>query len=467
MRINRITIDRNPVIPGFSLFMICIRTIFKPLLHKCIFLAIFIFFMGIAFVHAETSPDENAYADITSFDEARIRRGLEYITAHKPKNLIPLLKNILLEKGQNELHAHVITALKSYPLYENILLWTDILNESPSFFVKIEAINLLASLNRREIITPIMKQLKSPFSSVREASIQALKKFRDDRVYAYVLNLAASDNPLFRVYALNTVYHIYDSRLYNFLVDQLKDENKSIRYQALLCLEKNEPVKSINHISNLAVHDKNSEVRVKAIEILAKVAYFNPLPIFLRCLDDEHRDIRYASVQSIGKRKFKQTSFSLSNRLYVEKEDDIKRIIMSTLADFKDGGGYKGLGKIIKTDENPHLRIHAAYCIGEIGQLNGLPLLIDAVKDSDYRVRAEALSALSHYKELRSAEVLLASITSDDDIYVRSAALYALKKIKLKNTLLPLFQAYTEEHNSIFKELLRVSIAELITHFTR
>ncbi len=436
-------------------------------MHCFFILAICCCIINHSTIFAETTPEENAYADIVSSDPARIQKGLAYINNHKPKILIPLLKKILLEKGQNELHAHALTALKSYPVSENILLWTDILNESPSFFVKIEAINLLAATSKREIIAPIMEQLKSPFASVREASIFALKKFRDDRVYAYVLNLATSDNPLFRVYALNTVYHIYDSRLYNFLIDQLKDDNKSIRYQALLCLEKNEPVKSINHISGLALNDKNSEVRVKAIEILAKAVNFNPLPIFLRCLDDEHRDVRYASVQAIGKRKFKQTSSALSNRLYIESEDDIKRILMDTLADFKDGGGYRGLGKIVKTDENPHLRIHAAYCIGEIGQMQGLSLLSDAAKDSDYRVRAEALSALSHYKEQRAAEVLLESIVSDDDIYVRSAALYALKKIKLKNTLLPLFQAYTEEHNSIFKELLKASVAELITHFTR
>ena len=440
---------------------------FRPLLHCFLILEICCYIFNHSAIFAETTPEENAYFDIISSEPSRVQKGLAYINNHKPKNLIPLLKNILLEKGQNKLHANALTALKSYPVSEHIPLWTEILNESPSFFVKIEAINLLAATNRREIITPIMEQLKSPFASVREASILALKKFRDDRVYAFVLNLAASDNPLFRVYALNTVYHIYDSRLYNFLIDQLKDDNKSIRYQALLCLEKNEPVKSINHISGLAVNDKNSEVRVKAIEILAKAANFNSLPIFLRCLDDEHRDVRYASVQSIGKRKFRQTSIALSNRLYAEGEDDIKKILMDTLADFKDGGGYKGLGKIVKTDENPHLRIHAAYCIGEIGQTQGLTLLIDAAKDSDYRVRAEALSALSHYKEQRAAEVLLESLVSDDDIYVRSAALYALKKIKLKSTLLPLFQAYTREHNSIFRELLKASIEELIAHLTR
>lgn len=420
-----------------------------------------------SFLSAETTPEENAYADMISLDSARIQKGLEYINKNKPKTLIPLLKNILLEKGQNELHAHALAALKSYPVSENIPLWTEILNESPSFLVKIEVINLLSSLNRKEVIAPIMEQLKSPFSSVRDASINALKKFRDDRVYAYVLNLASSENPLFRIYALNAVYHIYDSRLYNFLIEQLKDENKSIRYQALLCLEKNELTKSINYIINAAVNDKHYEVRVKAIEILAKATYYNPLPVFLRSLDDEHRDVRYASVQSISKRKFKQTAVQLSNRLYVENEDDIKKIIMDTLADFRDGGGYRGLGKIIKSDENPHLRVHAAFCIGEISQAQGLPLLLDAAKDADMRVRAEALNALAHYKDQRAADVMLESIAGGDDIYVRSAALYALKKIRLKSTLLPLFHAYSEEKNAIFKELLKISVAELIAYFTR
>ncbi len=416
---------------------------------------------------AETPPDETALADITSSDEAKIRKGLEYIEKNRPKNIIPILKNLLIEKGKNGHHPHLLTALKSYPVHDNIPVWTEILNQTPSFFVQIEVINLLAGLNKKEIIAPIMEQLKSPFSSVRDASIQALKKFRDDRVYAYVLNLASHENPLFRVYALNTVYHIYDSRLYNFLIDQLKDENKSIRYQALLCLEKNEPTKSINHISQLALFDKNYEVRIKAIEILAKATFYHSLPIFLRCIDDDHRDVRYVSVQSIGKRKFRQTSIQLSNRLCVESETDIKKMIIDTLVDFKDGGGYKGLGKILKSDENPMLRVHAAYAIGEIGQPQGLPLLIDASKDVDVRVRAEALSALSHYKENRSADVLLEAISGNDDMYARSAALYSLKKMKLKNTLLPIFQTYTIEKNAVFKELLKNTCTELIIHFTR
>ncbi|MCX7679495.1 MAG: HEAT repeat domain-containing protein [Spirochaetes bacterium] len=418
-------------------------------------------------IDAETISDESAFNDIISSNENRIKRGFEYIEKTKPKSLIVPLKNILIAKNNNGLHPLALDALKLYPPHEIIHVWKEILEKTPSFLVKVQAIQVLTYINTKEIIPIIAEQLKSPFTSVREAAIQSLKKFRDDRVYAFILNLAASDNPIFTVYALNAIYHMYDSRLYNFLLEQLKSENKSIRYHALLCLEKNELNKSLPYISQLALKDENSEMRVKAIEILANAPQFNSLPIFLQCLHDDNRDIRYASIQSIAKRKFKQTASHLSNQLYHEKEDDIKGLIMDTLVDFKDGGGYKGFSKIIRYEGNPNIKVHAAYCIGKINQNQGLPILIDATKDIDYRVRAEALHALSNYKENRSAEVLLSFIETNDNLYVRSAALYSLQKLKIKTTLLPLFRAYTKESNVIFKELLKDTIEDLITHITR
>ncbi len=416
-------------------------------------------------VFSETSQEDSAFDNIISGDSKRVAKGLDFISANRPANFIPKLREILSAKDKKGLHKAAKEALGKYPASLTLDAWISILNDTPSFLVKKDAIAFLAGQGSREIVPPLMEQIKSPFHTLRNAAILSLKKFRDDRVYAYILNLAASEDPVYKVYSLEAIYHLYDSRLYNFLIDQLKDDNKSIRYYALLCLEKNEFAKSINHIHRLALNDKSTEVRVKAIEILGSGKAGNPLPVFLQCVADEQRDIRFATVRAIQKKKYSTTSNLLSNQLFRETEEDIKVLLMDTLIDFKDGGGYKGLSNVLLKDSNPALRTQAAYSIGAIKNLQGLPYLISALKDGDPRVKAEVCGSLRYFKENRVLQSLMEVIHDDTDLYVRTAALYSLKTIKMRNSLLPLFNAFTEEKDGIFRELLRLTVAEMITQF--
>jgi hypothetical protein len=53
----------------------------------------------------------------------------------------------------------------------------------------------------------------------------------------------------------------------------------------------------------------------------------------------------------------------------------------------------------------------------------------------------------------------------DGNLYVRTAALYSVNHIRLRRGVLPLFTAYSQEKDLIFRELLRKSVAESISHF--
>lgn len=420
---------------------------------------------GSSFIYGQPGNDDQVLEELFSNDTGKSGSSVEYIKKNKPSSIIPRLEEVLTSKGNNASHKAALNALDCYPITPLIPTWIRILNTTPSFIVKKDVISILSRVDSKEIVPPLMEQIKSPFHTVREGAILALKKFRDDRVYAYILNLASSDTPIFRVYSLEAIYHLYDSRLYNFLIDQLKDDNKSVRYYSLMCLEKNEPAKSVNHVSRIALSDKNSEVRVKAIDILGGYRQYNPLPVFLRCVDDPHRDIRHASINAIRQRRFTSTANILSNQLFAETEEDIKKLIMHTLVDFRDGGGFRGLAKILNADSNPELRIDAAYSIGEIKNGRSLPFLIDGLKDGDYRVKAEVCNSLKYFRENRVVDSLVDVIAKDGNLYVRSAALYSINHLKLRNGVLPMFNAYTVEKDVIFKELLRKSVVDSISHF--
>ena len=428
-------------------------------------LSILALFQGSSLIYSQVRTDDQIYEDLMSGDPPRISSSLEYVKTNRPATFIKKLEAVLTTRGNNGHHKSALTALGSYPVSSILPNWIEILNNTPSSIVKKEVISILSQVGSRDIVPPLMEQIKDPFHTVRESAILSLKKFRDDRVYAYVLNLAASDNPVFKIYSLEAIYHLYDSRLYNFLVDQLKDDNKSVRYYTLMCLEKNELAKSVNHISRIALSDKNSEVRVKAIDILGNYRQYNPLSVFLRCVDDPHRDIRHASISAILNRKFTSTAGILSNQLYGETQDDIKNLIMNTLVEFRDGGGFRGLSRILLEDANPGLRINSAFSIGEIKSNRSLPYLIDGLKDTDYRVKAEVCHSLKHFRENRVVDNLIEVIAKDNNAYVRTAALYSINHIRLRNGVLPLFNAYTVEKDVIFKELLRKSVSDSISHF--
>ncbi len=418
-----------------------------------------------SFVYGQARTDEQVLDDLFSSDPAKSSAGLEYIRKNRPVSIIARIEEALTARGNNGSHRDALAALEGYPPASILPVWIRILNTTPSSIVRKEVISVLSRVENKEVVPSLMEQIKNPFQTVREAAILALKKYRDDRVYAYILNLSASDNPVFRVYSFEAIYHLYDSRLYNFLVDQLKDDNKSIRYYAMLCLEKNELAKSVNHISRMALSDKNTEVRVKAIDILGNYRQYNPLAVLSRCIDDPHRDVRHASIQAINRRRFTSTTNSLSNQLFSETEEDIKRLIMQTLVDFRDGGGFRGLSKLLREDPNPDLRIRAAYSIGEIKNVRSLPFLIEGLKDPDFRVKAEACNSLKYFRENNVVDSLIDVIVKDGNLYVRTAALYSVNHIRLRRGVLPLFTAYSQEKDLIFRELLRKSVAESISHF--
>ena len=407
--------------------------------------------------YGQEITDELIITGLGGSDPIVLQNSLDYIKKNTPAVLLPKLEDLLTSRGNNAIHKNAMQALQYYPLYTSLNHWISILNDTPSFLIKKDVISFLSQSGNKEIVPPLMEQLKSPFYAVREEATLALKKFRDDRVYAYILNMASGDNPVFKVYSLEAIYHLYDSRLYNFLIGMLGDDNKSVRYYVLNCLEKNELRKSVNHISKTALSDENTEVRVKALDILSNYRQHNSLSVFLRCIDDPDRDIRFASINAINRGKHRNTAGVLSRQLYNESEKDIKTLIMGTLVDFRDGGGFYGLEKILLKDPGPELRIKAAFSIGQIKNSKGVPLLIEGLNDSNVKVKAEASNALQYFRETRVLDSLLDVLRREESLYLRTAALYSINRLKLKNSVLPLFNIYTAENDIVFKDILRKS----------
>ena len=390
--------------------------------------------------------------------------AVRYIETKRPGDLLPLLKDTVLNDGDMERKDRAIDALSRYPFRSVSPLWMDLLRQSSSFPVKKRIIDVMAASDDRRVVAALVEELASPFSTVRESTIKALSKLGDDRMFPYILNMARNADPIYRVYALEAIYHLYDRRVGYLLRDLLKDENKSVRYYALKCTEHNNLAENMPIVRTLALSDPNWEVRIKSIELIRKFRDAASIHVLLRALTDMNRDIRMAAALALLEFRSPAASSAVSAQLAVEDDDAIKELLIDALIATRNGGGFRGIERVLSSDANVTLRIRAALACGDIGDARAISLLMPALSDADYRVRAETCNSLGAFRGVRAVTVKLQEVVcTETSLYVRLAALYALMRTGDRASMLPLYDQYVVETDPVFREKLRHAVRGFMT----
>ncbi|MFH0976498.1 MAG: HEAT repeat domain-containing protein [Spirochaetota bacterium] len=411
---------------------------------------------------AEDKKSADLISMLLSRDKAKAESALGYISVRKPLDLLPLVFSVILSNENAEKKDIAIKALKHYSYAQTTPYCIEILKKTNSFIVKKKVIDYLAGSHERRPVPLIINELSSPFFTVRESAILALKKIGDDRMFPYILNMMENPNPVFKVYALEAIYHLYDLRFYNHLINTLKNDNKSIRYFVLKCIEVNNLRAALPSVRNAVLYDADWEVKAKAIQILENLSDRESLYVLLHSLKDSNRELRYFSSRALDKLRFGDSAGPVSYALFAEKDDDIKALLINTLIGINNAGGYKGLRKIILNDNNYRLRVLASYALGRIKHSWSSSILLEGKNDKSMEVRAEIGNSLGYYNERNILKELLEMIDNDKERYVRSAALFSVRKIGGKNAILPLYDRLAIESDPVMKEQMHSVLRSLI-----
>jgi len=123
-------------------------------------------------------------------------------------------------------------------------------------------------------------------------------------------------------------------------------------------------------------------------------------------LNDKSRDVRRESAKSISLINSVASVNPLSLRLLVEDDNEIKELMIETLALLKRRGRCAGLEKNTPYRQQSGLRVKAAYVLGYSAACRpSRPP--EALFDSDFRVRAEACNSLGNYRNRQSLQACL------------------------------------------------------------
>ncbi len=388
-----------------------------------------------------------------------------FASENAPTREILRLIHAVIDETDESKRQDLLGELRAYQADATALLWLKLLRDTAWVKKKVRIIDMMAEYGDRSFVLPLANLLISPQSAVRQSAARALKKGGDDRLYPVILSMVNSDVPVHKIYFIEAMNHLFDHRFYHSLTGLLRDENKSIRIYVINCLKENRILESLGLIRGSALNDRNDEVRVVAIEALGALRDGNSLGTLHLVLNDRNRDVRRESARSLQLIGSMMSVNALSSRLLNEDDGEIKEIMMDTLAALRRVGDVRGLERVLLSEKKADLRIKAAHVIGFSASGAALSALQRALPDPDFRVRAEACNSLGNYRNRQSLESLFDILGSGDRVYVRTAALHSIRRIKDKSSLMGLFDLFTVEKDPIVRELLKDAIREYIKRF--
>ncbi len=392
-------------------------------------------------------------------------RAVELIKREKPDDYLPVITEMII-KGKNiQRRDLLLGALKKYNTIKTAEYWLEILEKTGSLEIKLDIIKILKGLDNRRVTASLIRHLTSPFSTIRKEAASVLRKSRDDRIYLTILQLTENSNPLYRLYAVDALMQLYDKRLYPALLELLKDKNKSVRIYTLNCILTNRLTESLPFVRKTASTDNNREVKIEAIRTIKGLNDRNSQFLLNQLITHNDRRIRKEAIIAIRELNLRSSSVHLSIRLRKEDRDENIEEIIKTLIRFRNAGNFTGLKNSALSHKNFRIRAMAVYALGIINNQRGVAVLSEAMKDPDYRVRAEACHSLGMFRSRDALAPLLWILHGEKSRYVKTAALYAIKKLNDRKAVLPLFKIFTHEKDPVFRDILKDTLSWYIDKY--
>lgn len=139
--------------------------------------------------------------------------------------------------------------------------------------------------------------------------------------------------------------------------------------------------------------------------------------------DDSDRDVRINAIDSLAKIGGEGVQQALLDFL-AEDDVEIQSIVLMGLADERYAGAFREVGEMLRS-ESDRIRANAADALGAMGKPETVPLLMEAAADPATDVRSRAAFALGKLGDPRGVPALIA-MAKDSSWEVRGNAVQAL-----------------------------------------
>lgn len=251
-----------------------------------------------------------------------------------------------------------------------------------------------------EEITVLQEKLTAPDEETRRQAVVAAARHPFDQVREIVFLALGDTSWRVRKEALDVLLATSPRESdIERVIDLLRShDNAGLRNSAVECLERLGSEAAL--VLRRYVADPDHDVRKFIIDIMGSIADPSFVPLLLSAMDDADPNVSAAAVENLGKIGDPQAVPVLLEAL--ERKDVLLRYaIVEALGKI---GRPVPLEVIAKLAEENLMKKAVFECLGAIGGLDSLPLLIEGLKDRARNAREAAAVALVTLREKLTAE---------------------------------------------------------------
>ncbi|MGR3219805.1 MAG: HEAT repeat domain-containing protein [Candidatus Anammoxibacter sp.] len=319
----------------------------------------------------------------------------------------------------------------------------NLLNSHVSTRTRILVAGSLGDVRNRDSVEPLINILKSKDADLQTAALNALVKITRQPIGRdidhwkewWALNRIKS-----REEWLEDIVEYLDENL-----KQLESENealnKEITGKSIELLELYASNNSGFSIFIEAVKSKYPDVRVFAVNALAKMKPPEAKEIFLELLTDENVEVKIIAAHAIGEIADKSTLEPLLDVVH-DKNTEVQVAIVKALGRIKMPKAEDALISLLKSKKTK-VTGAAIEALGQIGDSTVIAHLIPFLQNSDPLVRETVTIALGKIKDSRSIDPLIKAL-SDKVERVRWYAADSLGKLKVVKAVGPLISLLSD-----------------------
>ncbi|MBN2733895.1 MAG: HEAT repeat domain-containing protein [Methanomicrobiaceae archaeon] len=177
-----------------------------------------------------------------------------------------------------------------------------------------------------------------------------------------------------------------------------------------------------------AINNSDSEFQNLLSEILIRTGKPG-IRGMIRILSYGRSEIKIVIAKNIARCGDKEANDALYDRIYSEKDPDVKKVLVESFGGLSDKRVFEIL-KYAMSDPNPQIRVVAVKKLGALNDERAIDPLILLFDDSNQEIREMAVSALKSYGE-KAQDSLISALKSDKNDSYKETAAATLEKMDM------------------------------------
>lgn len=298
----------------------------------------------------------------------------------------------------------------------------------PDEWVRFGAVIVLAKIGQPAVLS-LIGALKENRPVVRASAAETLGRIGDLRAAEPLSELLYDPDDEVWQQAAISLGRMRDARAVKYLVGIIRNPNSELRTKAIKALGHIRDVRAVDPLTEIVYQEEDRWMRLFGIEALGRIGDLRALEVLVDAAYDESHDVRTKAIVTLSE----IDSFLATDALYSIFEDmdvdvEDQQTALFELGKRGDERAVSGLVELLQYDSQVDNRIYAALVLGDIGSIQAVESLINALCEDVPDVADHALKSLVKMGRV-ATEPLVQNLRESTDAERRMWVVRALGEI--------------------------------------